>query len=378
MAHFMHMVLAGLQRWPDAPLIRPFTGTDGAYAWGLVTFADFQRDLERTAAHYQAVLGRAGLHAGDVVGLWLTGEHVSDLVHLYGLARAGFVPELFSLKFSAPGGAVVRDLLAECAGRALGDVAIIFHTSGTTGGRPKPVPQSHSWCKTHSMVCWKGIWQGSWDTPDVVNNIGSFAHMGASTYIYKSAFSGGSFVQTSRPDIGAEEFLAMVRQCGLNRLLQYASWLSALISEARQNGEVLEAMQGLRQVVYTGVSMNPEDEAWALANGIPITNLYGTTETAQCMISDLGAAESALRPIPELGLQLVPALHAGDAQTQLFDLFLPLSARNCPHPSVRNRPDGHVTGDLFEEVRPGYYAFRGRSDDWIKTGPTRAAFCDTK
>ena len=63
----------------------------------------------------------------------------------------------------------------------------------------------------------------------------------------------------------------MVRQCGLNRLLQYASWLSALISVARQNKEVLEAMQSLRQVVYTGVSMNPEDEAWALANGIPIT-----------------------------------------------------------------------------------------------------------
>ena len=117
--------------------------------------------------------------------------------------------------------------------------------------------------------------------------------------------------------------------------------------------------------------------------------------TAQCMISDLGAREGLLRPIPELGLRLVPALHAGDAQTQLFDLFLPLSALNCPHPAVRNRPDGHVTGDLFEEVKPGYYAFReslspwlvarahtcaagGRSDDWIKTGPTRAAFCDTK
>lgn len=76
------------------------------------------------------------------------------------------------------------------------------------------------------------------------------------------------------------------------------------------------------------------------------------------MISDLGSPENYLRPIPELGLQLVPALHSGDAQTQLYDLFLPLTALNCPHPKVRNRPDGHVTGDLFEEVRPGYYAFR--------------------
>lgn len=76
------------------------------------------------------------------------------------------------------------------------------------------------------------------------------------------------------------------------------------------------------------------------------------------MISDLGAKETYMRPIPELGLKLVPALHAGESQTQLYELFLPLTAPNCPHPSVRNLPNGHLTGDLFEEVKPGYYAFR--------------------
>lgn len=34
---------------------------------------------------------------------------------------------------------------------------------------------------------------------------------------------------------------------------------------------MLSALQGLRQVVYTGSSMNPEDETWALEKGIPIT-----------------------------------------------------------------------------------------------------------
>jgi acyl-coenzyme A synthetase/AMP-(fatty) acid ligase len=89
--------------------------------------------------------------------------------------------------------------------------------------------------------------------------------------IYKSAYSGGAFIQTSRPDIGADEFLAMVRQCGLNRLLQYATWLSALIEVAKKNEEVLKALQGLRQVMYTGLAMNPKDEAWAYAHGIPLT-----------------------------------------------------------------------------------------------------------
>ena len=88
-------------------------------------------------------------------------------------------------------------------------------------------------------------------------------------------------------------------------------------------------------------------------------------ELAQCMVSELGAKESYMKPIKELGLELVPALHGGESQTQLYDVYLPLTALNCPHPSVRNRPDGHVTGDLFEQVRPGYYAFR----KWIHLSP---------
>ena len=66
----MHMVLEGLQRWPAAPLIRPFTGTKGEYSWGLITFGEFKQQLEKAAEHWQATLGLAGLQNGDVVGLW--------------------------------------------------------------------------------------------------------------------------------------------------------------------------------------------------------------------------------------------------------------------------------------------------------------------
>lgn len=110
-------------------------------------------------------------------------------------------------------------------------------------------------------------------------------------------------------------------------------------------------------------------------------------------------------PVPSLGLKFVKitSLHASDLDGNadssrdgvLYDLFVPDTAPNCPHPLVRNRPDGHSTGDLFEEVEPGFYAFRmsivpmsvcyslmrvssrGRNDDWIRTGP-QFLFCDTK
>jgi hypothetical protein len=135
--------------------------------------------------------------------------------------------------------------------------------------------------------------------------------------------------------------------------------------------------------------------------------LYATTETAGCLISPL--AEKGILPgmrvIKGIDCKFIPTKgldHTrldGDAEQraqggQLFDLFVPAEADNCPHPSVRNRPDGHITGDLFEETQPGLYCFRkrgcisfflsepestigGRNDDWIRTGKY-FSFCDTK
>ncbi len=70
MAHFMHMVIEGFERWPNSPLIRPFIGTTTEFSWGIITFQDFHRDLQKTAAYWQGVLTAAGIRPGAVVGLW--------------------------------------------------------------------------------------------------------------------------------------------------------------------------------------------------------------------------------------------------------------------------------------------------------------------
>lgn len=75
-----------------------------------------------------------------------------------------------------------------------------------------------------------------------------------------------------------------------------------------------------------------------------------------------------MRVIPGLELKFIqtaslrPSDMEGKSEAQsrggqLYDLFVPATTANCPHPSIRNRPDGHNTGDLFEEV-DGLYAFR--------------------
>ena len=81
------------------------------------------------------------------------------------------------------------------------------------------------------------------------------------------------------------------------------------------------------------------------------------------MIARLGSGESYLRPADIVDCRLVPvAPDDGESPAstalQLYDFHVLGSAKTCPHPSIRNRPDGHVTGDLFEEVKPGCYIFR--------------------
>ena len=60
----------------------------------------------------------------------------------------------------------------------------------------------------------------------------------------------------------------------------------------------------------------------------------------------------------------------------LLEFVVLSESADCPDVSLRSA-DGHFhTGDLFLEVKPGKYLFRGRRDDWIKCG--HGAKCDTK
>ena len=69
---------------------------------------------------------------------------------------------------------------------------------------------------------------------------------------------------------------------------------------------------------------------------------------------------------------------AGSSQTSpsLLELVILAESPDCPDRSLR-AADGHFhTGDLFQEVQPGYYLSMGRDDDWIKS--ENSLRCDTK
>lgn len=81
------------------------------------------------------------------------------------------------------------------------------------------------------------------------------------------------------------------------------------------------------------------------------------------MVASLDSGESYLRLASEVRCELRPlGLGENDDSSapsrQLYEFFVSADSKTCPHPTIRNRPDGHVTGDLFEEVKPGCYVFR--------------------
>lgn len=114
----------------------------------------------------------------------LSGFTYLDVLHIYGISRAGFVPQLFSIRLPNP--VVVYELLRKANAAALiydsvfepvlgdcpvsrypvlkstlvenipeslpsiwgfqeADIAFIFHTSGSTSGTPKLVPLTYRW-----------------------------------------------------------------------------------------------------------------------------------------------------------------------------------------------------------------------------------------
>ncbi|KAF8058198.1 acetyl-CoA synthetase-like protein [Lyophyllum atratum] len=434
--HFMQGLLKSLADHAKRPLFKEYASTvpgSTTPTWTTFSYETYLNDLNKAAGYWKHHLEELGVEKTDVVGIWITGSHYTDLVHLYAIIRAGFVPQVFNLGMLlvAQGGSMINDLLSLRGGKALvydehfagdiqnvavpscvipkfesipetphwrlddlphaedEDVAIIFHTSGTTSGRPKPVPQTHRWLRCQSHVNWPGLWQGGSDGAQKrFNTLGYLANVGSATAINYLSPTGQCIIQTSKADFDADELLAMVRNEGLNNMLLYASWFSKLLKVARTNLDVLEALRNMHQICYTGESLNPDDLRWVIDQKIPVTVLYATTETALCLVSDLMDPENlpSMRLVEGMNCKLLPrstsapqdANDASEYEGKLFDLFIPADADNCPHQSIRNRPDGHITGDLFEETRPGYYLFRGRNDDWIKSGHESLALCDTK
>ncbi len=223
------------------------------------------------------------------------------------------------------------------------------------------------------------------------------SHIGQTFMLMGFLQHGACTIQPTALPFTSDELLDMVNRCGLNRLNQFASFLGMHLRNSRTNSALLAALKHLDELLYTGLPLAVEEEAWARQHGILVKNCFGSTEVGAMMLSvgGRGADAPLLQVIEGTAYAFVPVTPTPtadadastsaepaaetvytDANRRLLELVILAHSGDCPHPSLRGA-DGHYhTGDLFLEVAPGRYVSRGRDDDWIKS--STALRCDTR
>lgn len=131
----------------------------------------------------------------------------------------------------------------------------------------------------------------------------------------------------------------------------------------------------LGYVILFQLNQISADDFWV------IQNLFGSTEVGGMLLAGSNEKNHALlQPLPGMSYRFDPSdseqggVH--QASGMLHELVILSDSPDCPDVSLRSS-DGHFhTGDLFQEILPGWWVSRGRDDDWIKS--ENSLRCDTK
>jgi len=355
--------------------------------------------------------------------MWIGGFTYADVLHIYAISRAGYIPQLFSLRLPNP--VVIFELLEKAGAKALlydaafqpilndcpvpthpaaydanvasssaalpavptpgsNETAFIFHTSGSTSGRPKLVPCSFSWLETVVRKSNQISRPQNPNRQDVTVWMGSMCHI-AQTFMFIGSLQYGScVVQPTVLNYSSAELIDMIHRCGLNRLNQFGSFLANQMRASRTDPKLLSLLSNLDDIVYSGLALAREEEEWAYKNGMKLRNLFGSTECGGILLSIGGSGRNAalLQPLDGFSYHFAPIAstspESGHHQStaRLLELIIPAESPDCPDVSLRHADGDFHTGDLFQEVAPRLYVSRGRDDDWIKS--ENSLRCDTR
>lgn len=205
---------------------------------------------------------------------------------------------------------------------------------------------------------------------------GSFLHIANAFMFIGFVNRGGCYILPTEIPYSPAELHLLVQRYGLTTLFMFSPQLERFIRNAHQDSSLLATLQELDYVCYGGAVLDEVDEKWAASQSINIVNSYGTTEIGFMMqgIGRYTKSSGGLRLLPGCRYDFVPT--SNDDET-LLELVVPPGVADCPHSSLRDGETGDFhTGDLFSEVEPGVYVYKGRGDDWIKM--ESGLKCDTR
>ena len=80
-------------------------------------------------------------------------------------------------------------------------------------------------------------------------------HIGQTLTLIGAMQHGTCTVQPTQIAFSSAELKAMIRECGLNRLTQFATFLSMHLRNSRNDPELLALLKGLNEVLFAGLAL---------------------------------------------------------------------------------------------------------------------------
>ncbi|KAF5343319.1 hypothetical protein D9757_014157 [Collybiopsis confluens] len=389
-----------------------------------ITYSQYLLDIERFAAYWYHVLNDvAGIPQRSVIALCSQGYKYVDILHVYGIFRAGYITQVITLFPDAPydlirgafesakprafifeslykDSGAVRNALMPCY-EALPsvdavysdiehplpqfptveaeDIAIIAQTSGTSSGVSKVIPGSYRWLDAKCRKASMRTAPSSQNKQDIYTRRGSIAFAGQFMFLAAAASHGACAVLLTNGQPTTSELVALIKKFNITKVHQFPQVIETHFQVARADPDVLSTFAGLDVLSYGGAGLRASEEEWAAQNGINLVNGYGSIECGLLLISQGTRKDprNLLRVHPGAIVKFVPfASRDLDGDSGLLELVIPPEAPECPDKSRRAEDGSFHTDDLFREVEPGAYIHCGRTGDWINM--KSAWLCDTK
>ncbi|KAK7037787.1 hypothetical protein VNI00_010748 [Paramarasmius palmivorus] len=386
-----------------------------------ITYSQWALDVDRLAQYWYHTLSKGGIDQGSVVAMCLGGHEYIDVIQVYAVLKAGYVPHTFS---RLPGISVIQELLYKSNTQALirsvdfkevletiqglpifdaakladaeestmgpipampekqaQDTLHIAHTSGSTSGTPKLVYLTYGWMDG-TVTKQEIIVHPGKRGPEVVNWMGNICHMAQFIGLVARALDGDCTILLRKPG-DLDELIELVKRNILDVLFAFTPSLVKILNASQFDVDLRDSLARLNRVRTGGAPLPRSAEEYATKNGINVVNVFGSTEVGTMLLSKGTRYDPAntlhVHNIPGTLYRFVeiarPDAEIGHSNARLLELVILSDSTDCPAPSFRSPDDGHFhTGDLWEQAKDGGYIYRGRDDDWINC--ENACLCD--
>ncbi|KAF9072023.1 hypothetical protein BDP27DRAFT_1418599 [Rhodocollybia butyracea] len=231
--------------------------TDRIDHWMDITFHEFLLDIEHLARYWFHVLKEtSGIPQRSVIALCFRGYKYLDIVHVYAISRAGYIPQLINI-FQNADYSVIQGPLEQANTRAL----IYESTSGSTSGKSKIVPFNYTWLDGNVRKMTKVPLDSG--KVDIVSWRGSIGYMAQFVGLIGTIHHTSCMVQYKSGQPSTAELVDIINRCKTRQLFLFPHFLREHLRASRMDPETLCALSSVDVIMYTGGSFGSDEEEWA-------------------------------------------------------------------------------------------------------------------